>query len=207
MARTTLTWLGAASCVAAAIFAIAALVGFLAVVGSGQIADAATSAGFYVPATAAFGSAALLGLGLVGLYLHQEERFGALGAVGFAIALLGTIAAAGGQWTYVFVVPHFAPVVPEMINESTGSVLAGFVLSYAVLALGWILFGMATLRAGIFPRWAALLVVAGAAIAFLPLPSRTLVLAVAVAILGLRLLRDARARSTLGGSPTRTASR
>jgi hypothetical protein len=57
-----------------------------------------------------------------------------------------------------------------MINEGSGSVLAGFVLSYAVLAVGWILFGLATLRAGIFPRWASLLVVAGAAIAFLPLP-------------------------------------
>lgn len=200
MARTTLIRLGAFSCVGSALLAVAALVGFVAVVGSDPIADGAGKAAFYVPAAAAFGSAALLGLGLVALYLRQEERFGALGAVGFAVALLGTIAAAGGQWTYVFVVPHFAPVVPDMINESTGSVLAGFVLSYALLALGWILFGLATLRAGIFPRWAALLVVAGAAIAFLPLPSRTLVLAVAVALLGVRLLRNA------GAADHRTAN-
>jgi hypothetical protein len=193
MARTTLIRLGAISCVGTAVLAVVALIGFFAVVGTDPIADAAGDAAFYVPAAAAFGSAALLGIGLVGLYLRQEEQFGVFGAVGFAIALLGTIAAAGGQWTYVFVVPHFAPAVPEMINESTGSVLAGFVLSYAVLALGWILFGLATLRAGIFPKWASFLVVAGAAIAFLPLPSRTLVLAVAVAILGLRLLRSARA--------------
>ncbi|MGH8986035.1 MAG: hypothetical protein ACRDY6_19470 [Acidimicrobiia bacterium] len=189
MARTTR--LCGVACVGTAVLAVVALVGFVAVVGSDPIADAAGDAAFYVPASAAFGSAVLLGLGLVGLYLRQEERFGAFGAIGFVIALLGTIAAAGGQWTYVFVVPHFAPAVPEMINESTGSVLAGFVLSYAVLALGWILFGLATLRAGIFPRWASLLVVAGAAIAFLPLPSRTLILAIAVAILGLRLLRNA----------------
>ena len=32
----------------------------------------------------------------------------------------------------------------------------------------------------------------GAAIAFLPLPSRTLVLAIAVAIIGVRILREAR---------------
>jgi hypothetical protein len=89
----------------------------------------------------------------------------------------------------VFVVPHFAGVTPELVNESTGSVLAGFVLSYAVLALGWILFGLATLRAAVFPRWAALLIVAGGAIAFLPLPSRTLVLAIGVGLLGVRLLR------------------
>ncbi|MGI8606566.1 MAG: hypothetical protein ACR2L0_05350 [Gaiellaceae bacterium] len=191
MARTTLIRFGAVACVGAAVLAIAALVGFIAVVGSDPIADAAEKAVFYVPAAAALGSAVLLALGLVGLYLCQEERFGPFGAVGFSIALLGTIAAASAQWTYLFVVPHFAPVAPEMVNESTGSVLVGFVLSYAILALGWILFGLATLRAGIFPRWVSLLVVAGAAIAFLPLPSRTLVLAVAVAILGVRLLRNA----------------
>jgi hypothetical protein len=190
MARKTVVRVGAVACVGAALLAVTALVGFIAVVGSDPIADAARGAAFYIPASAAFGSAILLGIGLVGLYLHQEERFGALGAVGFVLALLGSIAAAGGQWTYVFVVPHFAPVVPEMINESTGSVLAGFVLSYAILALGWVLFGLATLRASVFPRWASLLVIAGAAIALLPLPSRTLLLAIAVAILGVRLLQN-----------------
>jgi hypothetical protein len=190
MARTTMVRVGALACVGAAVLAITALFGFIAVVGSDPIADAARRAAFYIPASAAFGSAILLGIGLVGLYLHQEERFGVFGAVAFVIALLGTIAAAGGQWTYVFVVPHFAPVVPEMINESTGSVLTGFVLSYAILALGWVLFGLATLRARVFPRWASLLVIAGAAIALLPLPSRTLLLAIAVAILGVRVLQS-----------------
>jgi hypothetical protein len=190
MARSTVLHLGALACVGAAALAVAALIGFVAVVGSDPIAEAAGDSAFYVPASAALGSAALLGIGLVGLYLRQEERFGALGAIGLVLGLLGTIAAAGAQWTYVFVVPHFAPVAPEMINESTGSVLVGFVLSYALLALGWILFGVATLRASIFPRWSSLLVVAGAVIAFLPLPSRTLVLAIAVAALGVRLLRD-----------------
>lgn len=151
----------------------------------------AGTAAFYVPAASAVGSVVLLALGLVGLYLRQEERFGAFGAASFAIALFGTILAAGGQWTYVFVIPHFAGAVPELVNEGTGSVLAGFVLSYAVLALGWILFSLATLRAAIFPRWTSLLVVAGAAIALLPLPSRTLVLAFAAAALGGRLLRNA----------------
>ena len=154
MARTTLIRLGALSCIGSAVLAVTALVGFIVVVGSDPIADAAGNAAFYVPATAAFGSALLLGVGLVGLHLRQEERFGTFGAVAFAVALLGTIAAAGGQWTYVFVVPHFAPVVPQMINESTGSVLAGFVICYAVLSVGWILFGLATLRATIFPSWA-----------------------------------------------------
>lgn len=190
MARIALIRTCAAACVVAALLALAALVGFVTIVGSHAIADAAREWTFFVPATLALGSVVLLAIGLVGLYLHQETRFGAFGVAAFVLALAGTVLAAGGQWTYVFVVPHFAGVAPELVNESTGSVLAGFVLSYAVLALGWILFGLATLRAKVFPRWAALLMVAGAAIAFLPLPSRTLVLAIAVGLLGVRLLRE-----------------
>lgn len=190
MARIALIRICAAACVGAAVLALAALIGFVAIVGSDTIADAARDWTFYIPATFALGSAVLLAIGLVGLYLHQETRLGGFGAAAFVLALAGTVVAAGGQWTYVFVVPHFAGVTPELVNESTGSVLAGFVLSYAVLALGWILFGLATLRAAVFPRWAALLIVTGAAIAFLPLPSRTLVLAIAVGILGVRLLRE-----------------
>lgn len=189
MARSALTRTCAAAGVGAALLAIAALIGFVTIVGSDKIADAARDWTFYVPATFALGSAVLLAIGLAGLYLHQEARLGTFGAAAFVLALGGTILAAGGQWTYVFVVPHFAGVAPGLVNESSGSVLAGFVLSYAVLALGWIAFGLATLRAAVFPRWAALLIVAGAAIAFLPLPSRTLILAIAVGLLGVRLLR------------------
>lgn len=189
MARNALIRTCAAAGVGAALLALAALLGFVTIVGSDKIADAARDWTFYIPATFALGSAVLLAIGLVGLYLHQEPRLGGFGAAAFVLALAGTILAAGGQWTYVFVVPHFADVTPQLVNESTGSVLAGFVLSYAVMAIGWILFGLATLRATIFPRWAALLIVAGAAITFLPLPSRTLVLAIAVGLLGVRLLR------------------
>ncbi len=190
MARASLIRLCGYSCVGAAVLAVVALVGFIAVAGSDPIAQAAQTAAFYVPTVAGFGSIAFLGLGLVGLYLREEEGLATGGAVALCVALLGTFAVAGAQWTYVFVVPHFAPVVPEMINSGTGSVLTGFVVSYATLALGWVLFGVATARAGVFPRWAGVLVVVGAAIAFLPLPSRTLILALAVAVLGVRLLRS-----------------
>lgn len=208
MARIVLIRISAVACVGTALLALAALVGFVTVVGSDRIADAARNWTFYVPATFALGSALLLAVALVGLYLHQEERLGPFGAIGFAVALAGSVIAAGGQWTYVFVVPHFAGVTPELVNESTGSVLAGFVLSYAVLALGWILFGLASLRAAVFPRWASLLIVAGAAIAFLPLPSRTLVLAIAVGLLGVRLLRETEApvRPSGDAAPVRASA-
>lgn len=188
--RTKLLSLGAYSCVAAALLAVIALVGFFVVVGSDKIAVAAEDAMFYLPAGAALGSVALLAVGLVGLHLHQEPRLGSFGAVATVVALLGTVAAAGASWTYVFIVPHFAPVVPDMINESTGSVLAGFLISYALMSVGWTLFGIATLRTGVFSRRASIALIVGAVIASLPMPSRTLVLAIAAAVLGRQILRE-----------------
>lgn len=207
MARALVIRLSGYAAIAAPLLAILALVGFLVFVGSGEIAEAARSASFYLPAAAALGSAAMLAVALVGLFLYQEERLGLLGVAGFLLGLLGTLLAAGGLWTYVFVVPHFAEAVPELINESTGSVLVGFFGSYALMAVGWLLFGLATLRARMFPRWAALLLVAGAAITIIPLPSRTLVLALAVGFLGYRLAKAAPTVSTTAaGTGTRSPS-
>ena len=169
--------------IASAALAVAALVGFIVVVGSGTISEAARSSGFFFPAAAAFLSTVALAVALVGLFVRQEGQLSALGVAGFVIALVGTIAAAGGQWTYLFVVPHFAEAVPDMIDESTGTVLAGFFLSYAVLSLGWVVFGVATLRAGLLPRQGTIAAIVGAVIAFVPMPSRTLVLSLAVAYL------------------------
>lgn len=77
--------------------------------------------------------------------------------------MIGTMLGAGAAWTYVVVLPH-------------------------VLAVGWLLFGIATLRARVFGPGASALLIAGAVIAILPLPSRTLVLSLAAAWLGMKVL-------------------
>ena len=57
------------------------------------------------------------------------------------------------------------------------------------------MFGVAALRARVFPRAAAILLIVGAVVIFLPLPFTTVVFAVAVAWLGFALFsgRDASA--------------
>ena len=65
-------------------------------------------------------------------------------------------------------------------------------LSYLVMGVGWLLFGVATLRTRVFPRWAVILLIVGAIVTVLPLPSRTLLLGIAVACLGYGLARPAR---------------
>jgi hypothetical protein len=61
-------------------------------------------------------------------------------------------------------------------------------------AVGWVLFGVATLRARVYPRWAAILLIVGVVIAFLPVPLVGIVFSVSVAYLGY-LLFTGRVRS------------
>jgi hypothetical protein len=180
------------ACVAAGVLAVATLVLFAVVVGSGTISEAATSPAFYAPTVAALVSTVLLLVGLVGLFVRQAGELGTLGLAGFVIAVVGTALAAGGQWTYVFVLPYLAENAPALADTSSGSVVAGFMLSYLVMAAGWLLFGIATLRTRVFPRWASVLLIVGAAVTVLPMPSRTLLLGIAVACLGVVLARPAR---------------
>ncbi len=63
----------------------------------------------------------------------------------------------------------------------------GFILLSGIFAVGWLLFGVATLRAHVYPRWAALLLMVGAVLGFFPLPLNTVVFGVAVAWLGFAL--------------------
>lgn len=176
------------ACIGSAICAAGAMAGFVVVVGSQPIGEAATTPAFNVPTALALASAVLLGLGLVGLYLHQQARLTSLGTAGFVTALVGTMLAAGAAWTYVFVLPHFAAEDPALVNVGAGSVLAGFLISYAVLAIGWTIFGVATLRARSYPRGPVILLIVGALVSFLPLPSRTLILSVGAAWLGTHIL-------------------
>lgn len=164
-----------------AVLGVLSLVLYLIVVGGDSLSEAATSATFFLPSGAQLLAMLPLAFGLVALYVRQAESFGALGLAGFFLALIGTTLAAGVLWSQVFVVPRLAEAAPEVVDRGTGSVLAGFLLSFLLLGLGWVVFGAATLRTRVFPRWAVILLIVGAVLAILPFPSRALVLEVAAA--------------------------
>ncbi len=141
----------------------------------------------------------LLLVALVGLYSHQLEAAGTLGLVGFFAALVGTGLLVGMMWTLAFVVPSAAIEAPAFLDaeETAGPLDMGFMLSGIAVALGWALFGVATVRAQVFPRRAAIVLIIGALLTVLPLPATTLVIDVAVAWLGLVLL-SGQGRSAAG---------
>jgi len=103
-------------------------------------------------------------VGIAGLYLRQMSRAGWLGLAGFVLFSVSWWLQAGYVFTELLVLPPLAPVSPELVdsflsiaNQHPASLDIGqFGTVYGILGLfylvGGILFGVATLRAGVLPR-------------------------------------------------------
>ena len=143
---------------------------------------AATSASYTLVFSLYSLGTTLLLLGLIGLYTSQLEAAGILGVVGFLTAFVGTALVLGAIWFELFISPSLAAEAPQLAATELG--LAGFILSFISAGIGWILFGLATLRARVYPRPAAVLLIVGALVSFTPIPLSGIVLSVAVAWLG-----------------------
>jgi hypothetical protein len=160
-----------------------------------EMSDAAGTGRFVVAGVAALLVLVLLALALVGLYARSERWLGTAGHVGFVIALVGTVLAAGGAWDSLFTLPYLADEAPAVLDKDTGgSLLAGFVISYLVMVVGWVTFATSMLRARVAPRGAAITLLVGSIIAILPAPTplRLLVLSIGAALVGRAALRAER---------------
>lgn len=141
--------------------------------------------------------ALLLLVAVVGLYARQSEAAGALGLTGFLAALIGTGLIVGMVWTNTFVPPALAVEAPAVLDaEPAGSLAFGFMFSSIVFGLSWALFGVAMLRARVYPRVAAILLIIGALIVIVPLPATGLLIEAALIWLGVISLKEGRAPST-----------
>ncbi len=126
------------------------------------------------------GMVLLLG-GLIGLYVRQSEAAGSLGWTAFLAAFAGTTLMAGVFFAEAFTTPIMAEEAHALLDIGPPW---GFALAYFTFALGWLLFGVATFRARVYPRAAAVLLTIGAAITILPFLPDVVVLGAAVAWLG-----------------------
>ena len=133
-------------------------------------------------------SAMLLLVALVGLYACQSGATGTLGAIGFVVALIGTALVVGNFWESIFIIPALAQAAPEVINADPPFLVnLGGWLSTGIFVVGWLLFGLATLLARIYPRLAVVVVLVGTVLSAIPLPLTTIVFGVGVAWMGLAL--------------------
>jgi hypothetical protein len=99
----------------------------------------------------------VLVFGLVALYAAQVEQSGLLGGLGMVLGVVGTTLVSG------VVLVEIAGASGAEVENVLGAGLPGALALLGGLAflIGLILFGAATMRAGVFPRWAAILLIVG----------------------------------------------
>jgi hypothetical protein len=118
---------------------------------------------------------------LAGLYVRQLEDGGLLGMIGSLVAFGGTVMAVGVFWADAFVGPSLTQEELRLLDTAPPRALAtGFTRTYGAVTLGWLLFGLATLHTGLYPRAAGVLLITSAVLTWLPLPLSGVPFSVAV---------------------------
>jgi hypothetical protein len=145
----------------------------------------------YVPLAVAY-FVAFCGLlvALVAAYSWETDEAGAFGVLGFLAALVGTMFLAGDLWFEAFAVPWLGDVAPASFHLAGGTLIVGAFTSYVLFAVGWVLFGLASMRARVFPLPIAIAIVVGGIVGFqAALPPFAIPLAVAIGWLGIWMIR------------------
>ena len=112
-------------------------------------------------------------LGLAGLYARQVEKAGWLGLIGFLLFSVWMTLVGFFSYIEAAILPHLASEFPPFVTSFLGmfsgipsEVNLGVMptmwnISTPMFILGSLLFAIATFRAGILPRWAAVLLALG----------------------------------------------
>ncbi len=115
-------------------------------------------------------------LGMAGLYARQVNKVGWLGLAGYLVFSLFYALALAFHFVEAFISPVLATEAPKFVAGLLGMVtgapsevsIGAIPMAYGLLGvaylLGGVLFGIATFRAGILPRWAGGLLAIGAAL-------------------------------------------
>ena len=180
-------WAGLAAILAGVLLVVGDLLDLAIGFGDEPFSEVATTGTHALQSWIRLIGAVLLLIGLVGLYARQSEAAGPLGLAGFLVAFLGTALFMGFVWAILFLTPTLAVEAPVLLDEGPPP---GFFFTLITFSVGWLLFGIATLLARVYPRTAALVLIIGAVLAILPLPFTGIVLAVAVGWLGFALFTE-----------------
>jgi hypothetical protein len=145
--------------IAAGLLIIAARVFEVALFPDLPLSAQASSPGFVL----ALGLPGLLGsilllLSTVGLYARQAVAAGPLGAAGYVFAFVTLSLSLGANWAYAFAAPFLAENARGILDlgfdqPGWGVLGLGFISSYLLGVIGWIVLSLITLLTGEFPRW------------------------------------------------------
>ncbi len=139
---------------------------------------------------------------LTGLYLRQAQRAGYLGLVGFVLTFAAVALGMGHFYLVAFARSVLNTQYPEdtQYPEAAAAVSASWrviaPIELLTFVVGWVLFGVATLRSKTFPKIPAILIIVGISLvlarAFLPLPGPVggVLMGAGVSWLGMDLFRN-----------------
>ncbi len=137
-------------------------------------------------------------IGVFALHHRQARAAGRFGLVALVAAAAGTANMAGNAWFDTFVAPWLAHQIPAALEvPRDGTLVTGALSSYVMMALGWVLLGVACFRARVIPRALALALIPAGLLAYVPLPPYSVIFGATVVGLGLWLTRHP-ARTTAG---------
>ncbi|MFL6002960.1 MAG: hypothetical protein ACJ72P_09150 [Nocardioides sp.] len=158
-----------------------------------------TAAAFQFGGAAYFLGFVMLMLFLVAGHERLEERAGRLGVAATIAAVVGTMALGGDLWFETFAVPWLADEAPNAFDTDPTVVLGlGALTSYLLFAVGWTLYGIATLRTPV-PVAISVALILGGALGYQALLSPWAVpLGISVSALGVWLIRTKPATSSVG---------
>jgi hypothetical protein len=160
------------------------------VVAAAATAGQAVESSPFAVASSAVLLVALLGVGAAAVLSLARLRDTGGAVAPPAVAVVGTVLVAGGQWAALFVLPALSAEAPDLLRSGAlGSVMVGYVASYAVFALGWVGTAVALMRARMVPTWLGVLVAVGGVASMVPAPEavRLVIVSLAASVLTRRL--------------------
>lgn len=152
---------------------------------------------------------AMLVIALFATYELQARETGVFGLIAVSAAVLGTVFMAGDWWFEAFAVPRIAEVDPSvMVGFAQSRLLFGGLLSFALFGIGWVLYGIASVRARVFPAAISWAIAAGGLLSAVPVGvvylSGNVILGLALVALGIWLVRTRSSRNVSEASSTST---
>ena len=189
--RTPLARLAGPLALAAGVLMVVVEVVILPIVDRDDHVGTSTNTVYRISGVVYFVAFCLLILAVVAAYLWQADKAGRFGVVGVIAAMVGTMFLGGDLWFETFYVTYLADTAPAVLDaDPAGLIVIGAVSSYLLFAIGWALFGLSSLRAGVFPRAICVAIVIGGLLGFQSLlPPFGIPLGLAMIWLGVWMIR------------------
>jgi hypothetical protein len=177
--------------------------GLYSVMDRTDIVAMAAGPAFRVANIAYAGMFSFLLIALVALYERQAGAGARAGTLGFCAAVIGTLNLGANMWFEAFAVPWLLETVPQILTVEKAVIWqVGFVSSYVLFALGWVLFGISCLRARVFPAALSVAVVVAGVIGYAAaMPPFGVPLGLAIAAMGAWLIHSDRSARAADAEP------